>query len=95
MNICDLAAAVAPECARRKPSAPPPGEKTARTDDWRGRFVPHLRILPEHFKILPAINGWDETPERIKNGVKVPEGFVYASDNNTGMDDARGIAGVD
>ena len=38
---------------------------------------------PEHFKILPAINGWSESPERIKDGVRVPEGFVYASDNNS------------
>ena len=37
---------------------------------------------PEHFKILPAINGWGSSPERIKDGEKVPEGFVYASDNN-------------
>ena len=43
----------------------------------------HTYEYPEHFKILPAINGWDETPERIKDGVKVPEGFVYASDNNS------------
>ena len=43
----------------------------------------HTYEYPEHFKILPAINGWDETPERIKYGVKVPEGFVYASDNNS------------
>ena len=43
----------------------------------------HTYEYTEHFKILPAINGWDETPERIKDGVKVPEGFVYASDNNS------------
>ena len=43
----------------------------------------HTYEYPEYFKILPAINGWDETPERIKDGVKVPEGFVYASDNNS------------
>lgn len=36
----------------------------------------------EHFKILPAINEWYNSPERIKNGRKVPENFVYASDNN-------------
>lgn len=42
----------------------------------------HTYEYAEHFKILPAINGWDETPERIKDGKKVPEGFVYASDNN-------------
>lgn len=37
---------------------------------------------PEHFKILPVINDWSADPARIKNGKKVPNGFVYASDNN-------------
>ena len=37
---------------------------------------------PEHFKILPVINDWSADPARIKNGKKVPTGFVYASDNN-------------
>jgi len=38
---------------------------------------------PEHYKILPAINNWDKDTNRIKNGKRVPEGFVYASDNNS------------
>ncbi|MNZ77307.1 UDP-N-acetylglucosamine 4,6-dehydratase [compost metagenome] len=38
---------------------------------------------PEHFKILPTINGWATCEKRIKDGKKVPEGFVYASDNNS------------
>ena len=37
----------------------------------------------EHFKILPAIHEWSSSPARIKEGRKVPEGFVYSSDNNT------------
>lgn len=37
---------------------------------------------PEHFKILPAINGWYACEKRIKDGKKVPEGFSYTSDNN-------------
>ena len=36
----------------------------------------------EHYKILPVINGWADDPERIKDGVKVPEGFEYNSLNN-------------
>ena len=36
----------------------------------------------EHYKILPAINNWFESKERIKNGRQVEEGFVYSSDNN-------------
>ena len=81
MNICDLAAAVAPEC-RQRTIGIRPGEKLheqmiGAEDSW------HTYEYAEHFKILPAINGWDKTPERIKDGVKVPEGFVYASDNNS------------
>jgi len=37
---------------------------------------------PEHFKILPAIHEWSQDPFRIKDGVLVPEGFCYTSDNN-------------
>jgi UDP-N-acetylglucosamine 4,6-dehydratase (inverting) len=37
---------------------------------------------PQHFKILPAIHNWSADPIRIKDGKKVPEGFVYASDTN-------------
>lgn len=37
----------------------------------------------EHFKILPNINGWENSEERIKDGKKVPDGFIYASDNNS------------
>ncbi len=36
----------------------------------------------EHFKILPSINSWCEDKKRIKDGVKVQEGFVYSSDSN-------------
>jgi len=74
-------AAVAPECAQETVGIRP-GEKLheqmiGAEDSW------HTYEYPEHFKILPAINGWDKTPERIKDGKPVPEGFVYASDNNS------------
>ena len=81
MNICDLAAAVAPECAQETVGIRPGEKLHEQMIGAEDSF--HTYESPEHFKILPAINGWDETPERIKNGVKVPEGFVYASDNNT------------
>ena len=81
MNICDLAAAVAPECAQETVGIRPGEKLHEQMIGAEDSF--HTYEYPEHFKILPAINGWDETPERIKNGVKVPEGFVYASDNNT------------
>ena len=36
----------------------------------------------EHYKILPQINNWDTDLNRIKDGKKVSEGFIYSSDNN-------------
>jgi hypothetical protein len=51
---------------------------------------------PEHFKILPQINGWADDVKRIKDGVKVPEGLVYASDSNpVWMSDADLQAWID
>jgi UDP-N-acetylglucosamine 4,6-dehydratase/5-epimerase len=35
-----------------------------------------------YFKILPSIHNWSKDPERIGNGVRVDEGFMYSSDNN-------------
>ena len=38
---------------------------------------------PEHYKILPVINEWSTSKERIKEGKKVPENFTYASNTNS------------
>lgn len=37
---------------------------------------------PNYYKILPQINEWGIDTNRIKDGVKVPDGFVYSSDCN-------------
>jgi len=37
----------------------------------------------DYYKILPAIYNWSSDLNRIKNGVKVPDGFSYTSDKNT------------
>jgi UDP-N-acetylglucosamine 4,6-dehydratase (inverting) len=37
----------------------------------------------DYFKILPQINNWDKDKNRIKDGLKVEEGFTYSSDNNS------------
>lgn len=80
MKVSDLATAIAPEC-KQEIIGIRPGEKLhEQMISAEDSF--HTYEYPEHFKILPAINGWDEAPERIKDGKKVPEGFVYASDNN-------------
>ena len=36
----------------------------------------------EHFKILPSINDWAKDEARIGDGIRVPENFMYTSDNN-------------
>ena len=80
MTITDIAKAVAPQ-AKFDIIGIRPGEK-----------IHEQMISPEdsfstyeyadHYKILPTINAWCDDPKRIKNGMKVPEGFVYTSDKN-------------
>lgn len=81
MQMTELAKAVAPDC-EQKIIGIRPGEKLhEQMISSEDSFYTYE--YPEHYKILPAINGWDVSPERIKDGKKVPEGFVYASDNNS------------
>jgi UDP-N-acetylglucosamine 4,6-dehydratase (inverting) len=80
MKVTDLARVVAPE-ARQEVVGIRPGEKL-HEQMISAEDAHYTYEYPEHFKILPTINGWANCPERIKTGVKVPEGFVYASDNN-------------
>jgi len=37
----------------------------------------------DHFKILPSINDWAKDKNRIGDGIRVSENFMYTSDNNT------------
>ncbi len=81
MKVTDLAGVVAPEC-KQEVVGIRPGEKLH--EQMIGAEDSHFTFeYLEHFKILPSINEWGNSPERIKDGVKVLEGFVYSSDNNT------------
>lgn len=81
MKVTDLATVVAPE-ARQEVVGIRPGEKLhEQMIGVEDAFYTYE--YPEHFKILPAINGWDTCAKRIKDGKRVPEGFSYTSDNNT------------
>ena len=81
MNITDLARVVAPEC-KQEVVGIRPGEKLhEQIIGAEDSFYTYEYC--EHFKILPVINDWATTPERIKDGKLVPKGFVYSSDNNT------------
>lgn len=81
MKVTDLAQAVAPD-AQQDFVGIRPGEKVhEQMIGVEDAFYTYE--YPEHFKILPAINGWSDCPKRIKDGTRVPEGFSYTSDNNT------------
>jgi len=80
MMVVDLARALAPEC-KLEVVGIRPGEKLH--EQMIGEEDSHYTFeYEEHYKILPAINNWSTSSERIKNGIKVQEGFTYRSDNN-------------
>ncbi|MCG2579689.1 MAG: UDP-N-acetylglucosamine 4,6-dehydratase (inverting) [Marinobacter sp.] len=81
MKVTDLANVIAPE-AKQEVVGIRPGEKL-HEQMIGAEDAFYTYEYPEHFKILPAINSWDRDKNRIKDGKRVPEGFVYSSDNNT------------
>ena len=44
--------------------------------------APFTYAYDGYYKILPMINDWFNSRDRIKNGEKVPSDFVYTSDSN-------------
>lgn len=81
MRVSDIARAVAPQ-ARHEIVGIRPGEKL-HEQMIGAEDALYTYEYAEHFKILPAIHNWSADPHRIKDGVKVRDGFVYASDTNT------------
>jgi UDP-N-acetylglucosamine 4,6-dehydratase/5-epimerase len=80
MTITDIADAVAPD-AEHKIIGVRPGEKIH--EQMIGpEDAPYTYAYTDHFKILPMIHNWSNDPMRIRDGVKVEEGFAYTSDNN-------------
>jgi UDP-N-acetylglucosamine 4,6-dehydratase/5-epimerase len=81
MKVTDLASVIAPD-AKQDTVGIRPGEKLhEQMIGAEDTFFTYE--YPEHFKILPQINNWGACKKRIKDGVKVQEGFIYASDSNT------------
>ncbi len=94
MKVTDLARVVAPDC-KQEVVGIRPGEKL-HEQMIGAEDAYYTYEYPKHYKILPAINNWDKDTKRIKDGNKVPEGFIYASDNNSEwMTDAELKAWID
>lgn len=94
MKITEIAKAVAPD-ARHEVIGIRPGEKLHEQmigpEDASYTFE-----YGSHYTILPQINDWALDEARIKNGVRVPDGFSYASDTNPEwMDPADLTAWID
>ncbi len=81
MKIIDIAKVIAPK-AKYKIIGVRPGEKLHEqmisSEDSFSTFE-----YSDYYKILPQINEWGKDKSRIKNGKKVPEGFIYSSDRNS------------
>lgn len=81
IKVIDIARIIAPK-AKHKIIGIRPGEKlheqmiSAEDADYTYEY-------PGYYKILPQINNWAKDTKRIREGVKVPSGFVYSSDNNS------------
>jgi FlaA1/EpsC-like NDP-sugar epimerase len=90
MSITDIARAVAPN-VQHKIIGVRPGEKIH--EQMIGlEDAPHTFEYEEHYKILPVIHDWSSDASRIQHGRKVPEDFVYTSDNNTEWMDVATLA---
>ena len=81
IKVIDLAELIAPR-AKHKIIGIRPGEKLHEqmisNDDASTTYE-----YSYYYKILPQINQWSEDLLRIKDGKKVPEDFVYSSNNNS------------
>ncbi len=81
MKVTDLAKVVAPKCNFEIVGIRP-GEKLH--EQMIGlEDAPYTYEYGNHFKILPAIFNWDTDINRIKEGKKVDDNFIYSSDNNS------------
>lgn len=94
MKVTDLARVIAPECTHEMVGIRP-GEKLH--EQMIGPEDAHYTYEYDgYFKILPTINNWGNSSERIRNGKRVAEGFEYVSNSNSEwMSDAELVAWVE
>ena len=80
MKVVDIASTVAPDL-KQEVIGIRPGEKL-HEQMIGSEDSPFTYEYDEHYKILPSIYSWESDPNRINNGKKVEDGFMYTSDNN-------------
>jgi UDP-N-acetylglucosamine 4,6-dehydratase (inverting) len=81
MNIMDIAKAISKEMPTNIVGIRP-GEKL-HEQMIGSEDAPFTYEYDEYFKILPMINDWFSSEDRIKQGSPVHEKFIYSSNNNT------------
>ncbi|MGQ3210416.1 MAG: UDP-N-acetylglucosamine 4,6-dehydratase (inverting) [Shinella sp.] len=80
MKVTDLARAIVPDAELRFVGIRPGEKLHEQMIGEEDAFYTYE--YPDHYKILPAIHNWHVSNERIKDGVRVPDGFSYTSSNN-------------
>jgi len=81
MNILDIAHAISSD-VQTKIVGIRPGEKL-HEQMIGAEDAPFTYEYEDYFKILPMINDWFNSKDRIKDGVLVNTEFNYSSDNNS------------
>lgn len=81
MKVTDIAKAISPD-ARHFIIGIRPGEKIHEVMISEEDSISTYEY-DWYYKILPTINKWHLDENRIKNGKKVSEGFIYSSGNNS------------
>ena len=80
MLVTELAEAIAPN-AKHNIIGVRPGEKIHEQmigiEDARFTYE-----YDGYYKILPSINNWHNSQDRIGHGIKVPDDFIYESSTN-------------
>ena len=81
MNVLDIAHAISSD-VQTKIVGIRPGEKL-HEQMIGAEDAPFTYEYEDYFKILPMINDWFNSKDRIKDGVLVNTEFNYSSDNNS------------
>jgi UDP-N-acetylglucosamine 4,6-dehydratase (inverting) len=81
MKVTDIAQAACPDTEQEFVGIRPGEKLHEQMIGSEDSF--HTYEYDEYYKILPAIHNWSTDTSRIKDGRKVPEGFIYSSETNS------------